>query len=212
MKKLLVICAILVLALVGCQKDTLQAKMEGEWLLLERHMVIEFDSEENNYVEFKDTFDLPSQVQSRQVRYSKDDEFELDFEHPNITSIYTQTFGKDYSSVENYVKTEITHYTAEYRENEVFYQLDEEKSNREYVDQYEINGFTNQVKFDGDKMILTMELDAEDFKDDPAYEGVKKITGTMILEPFVDVELTVDDDTSDENTTNDEQTENNTQE
>jgi hypothetical protein len=149
MKKILIIVLALSMMLVACDdsKDTLEEKLEGKWLLLERQMVIEFDTVEDDYVEFKDTFDLESQVQARHIRYNPEDEFELDFEHMNITSFYVQSFGEGYSDVENYIQTENTYYTAEYREDEVFYKLDEERSNREYVDSYEINGFTNKVEF-----------------------------------------------------------------
>ncbi|MBN2795693.1 MAG: hypothetical protein JXR88_09820 [Clostridia bacterium] len=187
MKKLGVILLVLIFFLVGCKEEKatgLEADMSGTWLLTERHMTIEFDTDENNYVEFKDTFELPSQLHTRYIRYNAEDEFALDFEKINAPSIYTQTFASSSCDIENYLKSEKTSYIVEYGENEVFYKLDEEKSNKEYFDAYESNGFYNQVSFEDGKMILKLLLTAEDFVDDIDYENVKKIEATMVLEPY----------------------------
>jgi hypothetical protein len=188
MKKIGVILLVLMFFLVGCKEEPkatgLEAELTGQWLLTERHMVIEFDTEENNYVEFKDTFDLPTQVQARYIRYDANEEYELDFEHMNATSFYTQTFDATSCAVENYVKTEVSHYVIEYGEDQIFYKLDEEKSNKEYVDVYETNGFYNKVSFEDGNLILTLVLTAEDFEGDANYEEVKRIESTMILTPY----------------------------
>lgn len=180
MKKMLILVVALMM-LVGCNADTLESKMAGEWLLMERHMIIEFDDLDQNYVEFKDTFDLESQVQTRYIRYSADEEYVLDSEYPNITSFYTQTFDEENATVANYVKTEVTHYNVTYTEDTIHYIIDESKSSKEYVDVYEVNGFDNKVTFEDENMILELNLTAEDFADDPNYASVISINATMTL-------------------------------
>jgi hypothetical protein len=183
MKKIIVL-VLIALMLVGCNSNSLEKKMSGEWLLVERHMVIEFTTEEDNYVEFKDSFELEGQMQTRHIKYNPEDEFELESERQNGTSFYTQTFTSETAAIENLPKTENTYYLVTYGEDEIFYEIDESKTQKKYVDVYEQNGFSNKVSFDGKNLVLTLELDAEDFGDDPGYATVKSIVATMVLRPF----------------------------
>lgn len=190
MKKLWILLLVLTFALVGCQDQEevaqgLEGQLQGVWLMTERHMVIEFDSEENNYVEFKEAYDIDSQVQTRYIRYDVNDEYVLDSEYVNITSFYTHTYDGDECAIENYVVTEGTHYKVEYRDDQVYFVLDEEKSNPELAQVFEINGFTNDVTFDGDTLVMTYELTVDDFGDDPGFAGVKSIKATSRLVPHV---------------------------
>lgn len=194
MKKLLVL-VLSVFLLIGCTateevlESSLVDQVAGKWLLSERHMIIEFKESDEpdaiSYVEFKDSFDLESQVQARHIRYSPEEEYVLDSERVNATAFYTQTFTDTTCAVENFIQSENTYYTITYGDGEIHYKLDETKSDPNYVDKYEVNGFVNKVTFVGDAMELELILTEADLSDDPNYEVVKEIRATMVLIPYV---------------------------